>query len=93
MSKFSKYARSGKRIKQGQIIGYVGATGRVTGPHLHYEFQVHGVHKNPQTVKLPTAKPLAKEYMADFDQFASNLVGQLGVYDEAYAANEPISFE
>jgi murein DD-endopeptidase MepM/ murein hydrolase activator NlpD len=93
MSKFSKYSKVGNRIKQGQVIGYVGATGRVTGAHLHYEFQVHGVHKNPQTVKLPTAKPLAKDYMTDFEGYARNVIGQLGVYDEAYAVNGPIVFE
>lgn len=93
MSKFSKYGRKGKSVKQGQIIGYVGATGRVTGAHLHYEFQVNGVHKNPVTVKLPNAEPLKKEYLPDFEQYASNLVGQLGVYDAAIAANEPVYFE
>ncbi len=88
MSKFSKYAKVGKRIKQGQIIGYVGATGRVTGAHLHYEFQVNGVHKNPQTVKLPTAEPLNKEYRDDFNVYAQNVAGQLSVFDQAYAQNE-----
>ncbi|EAR10931.1 OapA family protein [Reinekea blandensis] len=93
MSKFSKYSRVGNRIKQGQVIGYVGATGRVTGAHLHYEFQVHGVHKNPQTVDLPNAQPLATEYLGDFEQYASNVVGQLGVYDQAYAQKKLIAFE
>ena len=66
MNKFAKGMRSGKRVTQGQIIGYVGKTGRVTGPHLHYEFRINGVHKNPLKVKLPGAKPLANEYRADF---------------------------
>jgi murein DD-endopeptidase MepM/ murein hydrolase activator NlpD len=85
MSKFSKYTKVGNRIKQGQVIGYVGATGRVTGAHLHYEFQVNGVHKNPQTVKLPTAEPLPSKYRDDFDSYATNMVGQLSVFDEAFA--------
>jgi murein DD-endopeptidase MepM/ murein hydrolase activator NlpD len=86
MSKFSKYSKVGNRIKQGQVIGYVGATGRVTGAHLHYEFQVNGVHKNPQTVKLPTARPLASEYRDDFQSYSTNMIGQLSVFDEGFAA-------
>lgn len=66
MSKIAKASRSGKRIQQGQIIGYVGKTGRVTGAHLHYEFRINGVHKNPLKVKLPGARPLSKKYKADF---------------------------
>lgn len=93
MSKFSKNARVGNRIKQGQVIGYVGATGRVTGAHLHYEFQVNGVHKNPQTVKLPTASPLNKAYRKDFLDYAASIEGQLEVFDESYAQGELATFE
>lgn len=87
MSKFASGIRQGNRVKQGQIIGYVGATGRVTGPHLHYEFLVNGVHMNPQTVKLPNAQPLEKQYLEDFTEYADNLAGQLLVLDQAYALN------
>ena len=58
LSKFARSIRAGQRVKQGQTIGYVGATGYATGPHLHYEFLVNGVHQNPRTVDLPEAQPV-----------------------------------
>lgn len=58
MSKFARNMTKGKRVKQGQVIGYVGRTGYATGPHLHYEFLVNGSHRNPRTVKLPNAQPV-----------------------------------
>ncbi len=54
----NKRVKTGQRVKQGQTVGTLGSTGRVTGAHLHYEFLVNGVHKNPRTVKLPEAKSL-----------------------------------
>ena len=66
LSKFAKGIRSGAKVKQGQVIGYVGATGWVTGPHLHYEFLVNGVHQNPRTVSLPDAQPIADAEMKRF---------------------------
>ncbi len=77
MSKYARGVRSGKRVKQGQIIGYVGKSGLATGPHLHYEFRVNGAHRNPLTVKLPDAQPLAKKYMADFKRTAPPLLASL----------------
>ena len=53
MSKYSKRAKRGNRVKQGQVIGYVGKSGLATGPHLHYEFRVSGKHRDPLRVKLP----------------------------------------
>ena len=64
---FSKRAvKKGQRVKQGQVIGYVGSTGMSQAPHLHYEFLLNGVHRNPRTVKLPDANPIAKKYRTEF---------------------------
>jgi murein DD-endopeptidase MepM/ murein hydrolase activator NlpD len=58
LKSFARGVKQGKAVKQGQIIGYVGMTGLATGPHLHYEFQVDGQHKNPLTVALPMARAI-----------------------------------
>ena len=77
LSRFAKGIRPGKRVEQGQVIGYVGSTGLATGPHLHYEFRVRGIHRDPLKVKLPQAQPLAKEYLADFNKKAEPLFASL----------------
>jgi murein DD-endopeptidase MepM/ murein hydrolase activator NlpD len=65
LSRFANI-RSGQRVKQGQTIGYVGQSGLATGPHLHYEFRLHGRPRNPLKVDLPDAEPLAKKYRDEF---------------------------
>jgi len=75
---FSKRAvKKGQRVKQGQVIGYVGSTGMSQAPHLHYEFLLNGVHRNPRTVKLPDAKPIAKNYKAKFTALAKKRLQEL----------------
>ena len=75
LSKFAKGIKPGKRVNQGQIIGYVGSTGYATGPHLHYEFLVNGVHQNPRTVSLPQAKPVNDQEISRFrDRTFENLL-------------------
>jgi murein DD-endopeptidase MepM/ murein hydrolase activator NlpD len=64
-------------VRQGQTVGYVGATGLVTGAHLHYEYRLNGVHRNPRTVKLPQADPIAAKYREQFLAAAGPILEEL----------------
>jgi murein DD-endopeptidase MepM/ murein hydrolase activator NlpD len=83
MSRFARDLRIGGHIQQGQIIGYVGMTGLATGPHLHYEYLVNGVHKNPQTVRLPGAEPLRTEALRKFRSETASLLADLSAPQSA----------
>lgn len=72
-----RQVQAGDRVRQGQVIGRVGATGRVTGPHLHYEFLVDGVHRNPRTVNLPAAEALPASEMASFQAIANEKLAMI----------------
>jgi murein DD-endopeptidase MepM/ murein hydrolase activator NlpD len=65
MSRFAG-VRIGSRVRQGQTIGYVGSTGLATANHLHYEYRLNGVHRNPRTVELPQADPIDQRYRRQF---------------------------
>lgn len=77
LSGYAKGVRRGSVVEQGQIIGYVGSTGRSTGPHLHYEILVNNRKVNPLTVKLPTGKSIAPSEWQDFMQQVEKIEGQL----------------
>jgi murein DD-endopeptidase MepM/ murein hydrolase activator NlpD len=82
--------KEGQSVRQGDVIGYVGATGLATAPHLHYEFLVNGVHRNPRTVPLPKAEPLTGGALARFQEEAAPLQNRLSRLESAslYAARE-----
>lgn len=77
MSNFRKGQRVGMHVKQGQVIGYVGATGLATAPHLHYEYRLDGVHRNPRTVPLPQADPIRPELREDFERMTGPVLAEL----------------
>ena len=83
MSGFNSAFKLGDRVRQNQVIGYVGSSGLATAPHLHYEYRVNGVHKNPRTVKLPQAQPIKKEYVNDFLIQSKSIMSELLQFKES----------
>ena len=77
LSHFAAALAVGKRVQQGELVGYVGMTGLATGPHLHYEYRVGGVHRNPAAIKTLPAEPIAPALRTDFDAKTAPLLASL----------------
>jgi murein DD-endopeptidase MepM/ murein hydrolase activator NlpD len=93
MSRVGKIKR-GQRIAQGTVIGYVGSTGMSTGPHLHYEFRINGVHRNPLSITMPPPEPLSGVALAQFRQQTSVALARIReveniIYADAGTAPKP----
>lgn len=77
LSAFTKGLHKGSKVNQGDVIGFVGMTGLATGPHLHYEFKVAGIQRNPLSIALPTAFPIATQFKLEFEKQAKLLASRL----------------
>jgi len=84
LSRYAKGLRKGKRIKQGDVIGYVGATGRVTGAHLHYEVLRNGRHVNPLNLKIPTGRSLKGNDLSAFKAQHSFISADIGTLKDLH---------
>lgn len=91
MSAFDKDFGKGSRVERGDVIGYVGSSGRSTGPHVHYEYRVNGVPKNPEKVDLPQAESVPKQYLSDFKAESSQLLARLDNYSSVQLAGNEVS--
>lgn len=83
LSRFNNAVRAGARVRQGDVIGYVGMTGTATGPHLHYEFRVKGTHRDPLTVTLPKPEPLKGVALDRFRRDTTAMASQLELLEGA----------
>jgi murein DD-endopeptidase MepM/ murein hydrolase activator NlpD len=87
MHKYGRGIKTGQKVKQGQVIGYVGKSGLATGPHLHYEFYKNGAVRNPVRVELPKAKSIPKARLKDFAIQTQPLVAQLKSFNNTQLAS------
>ena len=86
LSRYARGIKPGARVRQGQVIGYVGTSGRSTGPHLHYEVLVKAKQINPMGVKLPTGRTLKGQDLAAFQQNVARVTALLEAPTSALVA-------
>lgn len=79
LSAYKPGLRQGKIVRQGEVIGYVGQTGLATGPHLHYEFRINGVHQNPLTAQVTSSVPVKKTELAEFKSQVQDPLAKLNM--------------
>jgi murein DD-endopeptidase MepM/ murein hydrolase activator NlpD len=91
LSRFAKGLKNGHSLRQGQIIGYVGSTGLASGPHLHYEFRIDGVHHNPLTVPLPQAEGITGKAKSPFLAYSRELLRLMDQHEKVLVASKEFS--
>ena len=91
MSSYIKKIKIGTKVRQGETIGFVGSTGLATASHLHYEYRINGIHRNPRTVNLPDAKPIDEKYRMEFFTYAGPIIDELKQFKNMHSAKVAFS--